>query len=216
LVIIALLLAAGAGTIGVRAVDMRREEAVARAIAGLGGHAEFGYSFGAPPMPLWVWRQLPANFFRCVDHVDMCRKTGIEPILEMLPSLGRLRSLDLSGCEISDRQAEFLETLDQLNELGLSGTQISDAGLEHVQGLSDLHDLTLGWTRVTDNGLRHLAGLRALEHLDLEQTRVTDAGLEQLKRLSNLKFLDVHGTAVTNEGAKRFQLALPQCSVRRY
>ncbi len=215
LLIIAMLFATGFGSLGVRALEMGREEAAARAIERLGGHADFEHLWW-PPLPGWVWQRLPANFFCSVVRVDICRKTGIDPVLVQLASLGRLQSLDLSGCDVSDRGAECLESLGELTTLDLSGTQISDAGLEHIRGLSDLHDLAVGWTRVTDVGLRHLAGLHALEHLDLEKTHVTDAGLERLTGLSNLKFLEVQGTAVTSEGAKRFQLALPKCSVRRY
>ena len=150
---------------------MRREEAAAEAVGRLGGYADFA-RFWYPPywVPRWLYQWLPEKFFCSVYHVDIDRKTGIDPVLEQLPALSRLRSLSLSGCDMSDRGAECLESLQQLDELQLSGTKITDAGLEHIAGLSELHYLTLGWTRVTDSGMRRLARLQELENLDLEKT----------------------------------------------
>ena len=114
--------------------------------------------------------------------------------------LAEVKSLNLSGTQVTDAGLAHLKGLAGLQWLSLRGTQVTDAGLAHLKGLAGLQKLSLSDTQVTDAGLAHLKGLAGLQELDLNETRVTDAGLAHLKRLAGLPALYLGGTQVTDAG----------------
>ncbi|NOX55360.1 MAG: leucine-rich repeat domain-containing protein [Planctomycetes bacterium] len=69
----------------------------------------------------------------------------------------------------------------KLRTLDLSGTDVTDRGLECLSGLVNLESLNLSGTEVTDRGTHHLKGLRKLNWLNLQNTAVTAAGLRRLQ-----------------------------------
>jgi len=70
----------------------------------------------------------------------------------------------------------------RLRSLVLSGTQITDEGLEALRSLQSLRWLYLLRTRITDEGLPHLKTLASLRSLWLGETAVTPAGVKQLAK----------------------------------
>jgi hypothetical protein len=114
--------------------------------------------------------------------------------------LAEVKSLYLSGMQVTDAGLAHLSGLSSLHILNLDGTQVGDAGLAHLSGLSSLQDLYLNATQVGDAGLAHLSGLASLHVLYLDCTQVGDAGLAQLSRLSSLKSFGLASTQVTDAG----------------
>ena len=67
-----------------------------------------------------------------------------------------------------------LGALPKLRQLNLSATEITDKGLVNLKGLTNLEYLNLYGTAVTDAGLANLEGMKKLQHLYLWQTKATD------------------------------------------
>lgn len=152
------------------------------------------------------------------DHTAACLKCRHKPplpdeICRRIASLGDLRTLDLAGSTIDDRQLVLLAPLARLETLNLSSTAITDAGLKQLSQFPQLKHVNLENTAITDAGLVHMQILSKLESLQLSLTEVTDDGLSALGPLPALKALDVQLTAVSAAAAKRFHESHPQSRV---
>ena len=65
----------------------------------------------------------------------------------------------------------------------------------------------------SDAALEQINNFKRLKRLDLDQSLITDAGLEHLKGLASLRSLDLRRTQVTDAGVRKFQSALPDCTI---
>ncbi len=112
-------------------------------------------------------------------------------------------TLDLSGLHGLDRLPLTITSMRDLRTLDLSGTNVTD--VSPIAQLPALDALNLSRTDVTD--LSPLAKLPALSKLRLMDSQVTD--LSPLSQLSVLSLLDLEGTPVTDlsqiAGLKRLQ-----------
>jgi hypothetical protein len=99
---------------------------------------------------------------------------------EHLKELNELESLYLRG--IHDSGMTNLRGLTQLRTLYITGTDLTGAGLENLQELTQLGTLNLTDTKVTDAGLASLKGLTQLRRFQLWKTEVTDDGVKDLKK----------------------------------
>ncbi len=117
--------------------------------------------------------------------------------LAMIPNLGALRRIDLTGCRnITDSALARLQDAKSIETLLLGGTRITNAGLALAGTMGTLRTLDVSRTAITDAGLVHLKGLAQLASLSLEGTDVSGAGLEPLRDLVALKTLDLRETFV--------------------
>jgi Leucine-rich repeat (LRR) protein len=148
-----------------------------------------------------------------LQSLDLGKTRATDTGLAQLQKLIQLKWLSLWNTNVADTGLSHLRVLTQLQRLTLAGTQVPDAGLEHLEDLTNLQLLDLGQTLVTDAGLEHLNKLTNLQTLDLRNTQVTDAGLEYVKGLTNLRSLILVDTQVTDKGVKKFQEALPTCTL---
>jgi hypothetical protein len=82
----------------------------------------------------------------------------------------------------TDATLAVLGRFERLQELSLDGADVTDGGLAALRDLRELRRLKLSRTRLTDAGLDHLKGLSALEWIDLRGTRVTAVGVAVLRR----------------------------------
>jgi hypothetical protein len=73
-----------------------------------------------------------------------------------LPSLLRLRCLDLDSTKITDRALAALARLPQLEELWLEGTSVTDAGLRELHACKRLRFVSIAYTAVTEPAIRQL------------------------------------------------------------
>jgi hypothetical protein len=148
----------------------------------------------------------------------------VDPLLNYLPDLLHVQTLNLAEFEVSERGLSALASLKELKELNLSrldqfrhGGSLSAMGdgcIAALRGLDRLKVLSLSGNRITDKGLAMIARQHpALEYLVIDCTDVTDAGLASLESLKDLKFVSVGGTLVTPEGLKKLQTARPGLEV---
>jgi hypothetical protein len=91
--------------------------------------------------------------------VEVCFKKNKrfnEKYLPLLNSLPHMRSLDLSGVEISDAGLKKIGEFTNLSRLRLCGREITDQGLMSLHELTNLRELTLDGTQATWVGLSDL------------------------------------------------------------
>ena len=127
--------------------------------------------------------------------------------IALLASLPRLRSVRLSGSEITTTGLVRLRPLADLAELALQDTQIDDAGLRKLTSLKRLETLSLRRANnLTDNALACLKEFPVLTRLALIEDGFSDEGLEYLKGLAQLRVLDLRGcSGVGDAGLARLK-----------
>ncbi len=133
--------------------------------------------------------------------------------LKELAELKALQTLNLRHTEVTDEGMKDLAKMAALQELDVSWTKVTDAGLKDLADLPALQTLDVRENKVTDAGLKDLAGLKTLQTLNLSSTRVTDAGLKELAGLPALANLALWKTGVTRAGIARLQKDLPDCKI---
>lgn len=172
-------------------------------------------------------RITPAALDRLADLTQLeSLHLGIEegitgPILASLVRLSALRSLKLSGLEVSDAELAELERLEQLEHLSLFQTKVSGAAFARLQKLPRLQSLSVAVSPVTDESLGALAEFPRLKRLALLFTRVTDAGVGRLATLERLERLEINespsynleGFGVTRRGVDQLRILLPGCEI---
>jgi serine/threonine protein kinase/WD40 repeat protein len=167
-------------------------------------------------------------------------KVSEQVLLEVLPSLTKLNSLNLNELQVSDQVMEVIAKLPIQDSLGLSKTQVTDKGLALLagkkirsiflsetgitnQGLLHLRDvfqgtnassLELAKTQISDEGLRHLEG-QSCWILDLSDTKITDDGLKHLEKLQFVRYMRLNRTSVTEEGVKSLQNKFPEAEIAK-
>jgi hypothetical protein len=99
-----------------------------------------------------------------------------------------LRSVELSGQEVTDATLDALAVVKQLSSLTLSQTSVSDAGLRKLKGLTGLNSLGLIGQTFTGDGLRQLQHVPRLRTLFLHSA-VGERELELLTEVSQIESL---------------------------
>jgi hypothetical protein len=137
-----------------------------------------------PPGPNWLRNLIGVDYFATVVAVKInTTKDTDDGSVAVIRELPHLRSLVLTGPNVTDSTLDHLKGLIELRGLYLFGTQVTDAGLGQLENLSGLEILHLrGSNKITDAGLRHLRKLTRLEFIDLAGTAVSEAGMQDLKR----------------------------------
>lgn len=115
-------------------------------------------------------------------------------IFRDLSSLPNLKILNLSTCQILDRDLSALTNMTTLRGLSLACcTQITDASVRVLAPLTTLQSLNLTYCfRLTDKSLSTLSKFPLLQDLNLHQCGfITDKGLSVLTSLTALKTLNL-------------------------
>ena len=208
LVLIAVVLLAGGGVFSVW-WPYHRERIAISEIESFAGKVDV-----TSECPDWLLDTISDEYLEIFEHawqVDLQNKQVTYTCLMKLNALPNLRSLVLTGTELSDKRAIHVS---KTNKLTLrQGTRFGDEDLGFLEGLVNLEYLWLDHSEITDEGVLHFRGLTNLQGLSLEHTHVGDAAVEDLKGLTNLHFLWLSGTNFTHDGIKRLQFALPDCRI---
>ena len=109
-------------------------------------------------------RRLPDLVFLCLDGQSLDSAAWREVF-----AMQQLYELQVSYCELSDRDLAGIERLTELGSLDLSGTEIGDGAIERLSRLAALTDLNLENTNVTEAGLARLK--RALPQATIKHRR---------------------------------------------
>lgn len=125
---------------------------------------------------------------------DLLQKQGLE-ILELvfkecyisrevagfLPYFGRVKTLDLSHCEIDMRFFHTVYLMASLSRLVLEYSNLGDAQAELLSKADQVETLLLRATMLGDMGLSHIESMKGLKTLDVAGTRVTREGIEKFR-----------------------------------
>lgn len=124
------------------------------------------------------------------DLETLClAQTGVnDAVLDALPTLPRLHTLDLTLSAAGNEGASFLGRQPALRSLLMNQTCLGDEAFAAVLALRDLEVLRLGATQLSSAALEQLPQLPALRDLELP-TAANDAVLAGLARLPRLEAL---------------------------
>jgi len=111
-----------------------------------------------------------------------------------------LHELHLNSCPIGDNAITFLadnNAIPNLAKLDLADTDITDVSMSKLPSFSKLTHLSLFYCNISNLGLKHLENMITLEELNLDSRDIDDDGLIFLKNL-NLKSLDLFSGRITD------------------
>jgi hypothetical protein len=134
-----------------------------------------------------------------LEWLDLGAADLPDPWYERLPRLQNLRTLSLTGIELTKVVLEHVAKLPALQTLVLNGTDVTGI-LQPIAGIPRLHTLDLSRSSVKDDDLTALIGLTNLRTLLLNDTDITDAAAPLIAQLSGLRDLDLSGTQITDAG----------------
>lgn len=112
-----------------------------------------------------------------------------------------IRSIDLTGTNLSAEGWEELSKLKQIEELNLSKTNMGEPELRLIARLPKLKALFLGGCKnVDDKCARVVSSIQSLMYLNLSETAVTDSGLEYIADMENLYGIALTKDEITDAG----------------
>ncbi len=124
-----------------------------------------------------------------------------DTILARVADLEHVTTLHLGGSRaVTDDGLRHLARMPQLHTLDLSGCQVTDRGLEVLRQLPRLRRFQVCWRQdVTDRGAAHLSGCDELESVDLMGTATGDGAIRALVGKAGLRRFK-SGREVTDAG----------------
>ena len=125
-----------------------------------------------------------------------------------LDAAGRLVGVDLAGdrVSVSDADVAAIAALPRLRSVRLSGSQLTSAGLERLCSLGDLAELALQDAQIDSAGLRKLTTLKKLQTLLLRRANnLTDEALDCLKEFPVLTRLSLVEDGISDEGLEHLK-----------
>ena len=155
----------------------------------------------APPVSENTWDQI----FLAVreQRLTGLRAAGqmTNALLRRVARLGHLTALHLEGsAHVTDEGLAHLAGMPQLESLNLTGCDITDRGLAVLRELPSLREFALYHHRkVSDLGLSHLAACPHLERVDLLGCRAGDGVIRALTGKPKLRHF-ISGEQVTDAG----------------
>ena len=157
----------------------------------------------------WLYRQL-ADVYKIRTDIDGKKGDAVQrsligflkindALLKQSTIRHRVRTLCLSGCEVTGDGIGLLPASDQITWLDLSRLPIGNADVTRlVTAPSSLRQLTLEATRVDSGLAQWLSGAKNLRELDLSSTPMNDSIIESIAGAANLQTLWMTGTKVTD------------------
>jgi hypothetical protein len=162
-----------------RAEQQRRAVALIRAFGG-GVH----YDFESLEGDEWTLARLSRRFlgpdlWNNVEGVNLVMYATVHISSDGDKLLRPLEEIDPSSCV---KVLEHLPSLSRLKRLQLGILPIDDSDLAWLAKLARLEHLTLYMPGLTDAGLVHLESLQNLRFLEMDYTSVTQSGIDRLQR----------------------------------
>lgn len=140
-------------------------------------------------------------------------KKAANDAIPTLLGLRSLRSIRISGVELTSEQLIIIGNKPLIMGLSLVDCAISDNDLAHLADLKALKSLNLSRNPITGPGLRHLKGLQKLSLLNLNNTKIRGPGLEIIEEFPLLYDLRLNGTQIDDTGVEH--LVQPHTRIRK-
>jgi hypothetical protein len=127
-------------------------------------------------------------------------KASINEGLAALDVPGRLTTLDLTVCEVTDTGLAHVGSVTSLTDLRLTGVKLTNNGMQALGSLTNLRSLFLeNLPAITDAGIAKLRILSKLESLEI-QAPATDAWLARVAEIVSLRSLRLQGAGLSDTG----------------
>ena len=140
-------------------------------------------------------------------EVDFRGATIDDSNLSALKMLPKIRSVLLSGTDVTDEGMKVLGTISTLENLDLRDCAISDDGLASLSSLGKIKAIKLsgksGGCTVSDDGMQHIANFKNLKVLGVDSLwDISEDGIAKLTDLKNLQELYMADTPAGDEAIK--------------
>jgi Leucine Rich Repeat (LRR) protein len=136
-----------------------------------------------------------------------------------IPGAGRFTFkdvLEIVRMQVTDLGIAQLRSLKRLRSLDLTGVNVTAQGIEALVGLPGLQNLVLAHApHIDDSSVAAICRLRQLKALDLRGTRIGNGALRQLSGIRTLKKISLSGAGVTADAVAAFRQERPDCEVLR-
>lgn len=141
--------------------------------------------------------------------VSFHKLTPASEVLEQLSLLPNLLSLNFADSSFSDASLPVLQKVtNQLTSLDLRGCELSDKATDTIARFAGLRVLRFsgknGKTSIGDDGLKSFSACRSLKVLALDDLWISTAGLQTLAELRDMEELYLAGTVVDDDSSKIF------------
>lgn len=140
--------------------------------------------------------------FPGIENVILENCLGTDMVMERIGNVTSIKSLNISGCDITSRGISSLDRLEHLGTLRLRLEPNVSIDWKSLASLSQLTNVTLVGQSVNDDAIEALASCPSISSLGIAYSNVTDNGLRPLGRLSDLSFLAIRHSPVRGPGLR--------------
>jgi hypothetical protein len=152
-------------------------------------------------------------------HLDLSGTTAGDRAMPLVDSITTIRSLNVSGTNITDaalagiRNLRNLEVLVVGSDTGLVA-KVNGSALYGVRELTGLRALHLYGVPMSATGFEVLQGLRNLNYVDLRKTGLTAADVPRISKLTHIATLDLGENDLPQDARTALQKALPTATLK--
>jgi len=153
-----------------------------------------------------------------LEAIDWCKGGTYDPAtqhhggLERLPSMPRLRGINLYETDADDADVAWLAKCPNLERICLFDTEVTDAGMRHLTSLKRLRILEVDARGLTNRACETIAQITSLEELYLGGREITDDGVLALSALQKLQQLRLD-TSASPAAISELKRRMPKCSI---
>jgi hypothetical protein len=151
--------------------------------------------------------------FRNLTTLGLGARTADDDLLARLKELPRLAVLSLRGLDargkVGDRGIRALTSL-PLRSLTLTGSDITPQQFRDIATMPGLVNLDLEGGTADDACIAELAACPKLETLDLSGTKVTDKALLTIQKIATVRVVVLRRTKLTERGIRNLSQARPE------
>lgn len=141
------------------------------------------------------------GYVRHQDHVPVSMRvpaSSLDSTID-LHQFRSLRSLSLSGNQLTESNLRAIHKMTSLTDLDISRTSFSDSAVEHlIQRRGYLEKLSLAGTKVTLTGVNKILSGRLVQLLDIGDLNLDDDAMKVLN-VQKVKGLSLRGNPITDK-----------------
>lgn len=141
------------------------------------------------------------DFLGRIEGLTNLDASELNPDLDDLKQIPKLRTLSLSGRKYNDEAAQAIaDNFKSLESAYLRGTSITNAGVRQLAMIKTLKILTLDDSRVDDGIAASIRKMKQLTWLSVENCAIGDGTLAALSECPDMWYVFLVNTRVTDKG----------------